>query len=50
MTLPAELYQIAVDAHAHAGMVRAIGVLRREPRSWMLDSVSLFEAVSAEDA
>jgi hypothetical protein len=49
MTLPAELYQIAVDAHARAGMVRAIGVLRREPRSWMLDSVSLFEAVSAED-
>jgi len=48
MTLPAELYQIAVDARA--GMVRAIGMLRREPRSWMLDSVSLFEAVSAEDA
>lgn len=50
MTLPAELYQIAVDAHARAGMVRVIGMLRREPRSWMLDSVSLFEAVSAEDA
>lgn len=42
--------QIAVDAHARAGMVRAIGMLRRERRSWMLDSVSLFEAVLVEDA
>lgn len=49
MTLPAELYQIAVDAHARAGMVRATGTLRRESRSWTLDAVASFEAVWAED-
>ena len=50
MTLPAKLCQIAVDAHARVGKVRAIGMLRRERRSWMLDSVSLFDVVLAEDA
>lgn len=52
MTLPAEMYQIAVDAHARARRVRAMGMLRREPRSWTLDSVTLFEAAPAtiEDA
>lgn len=29
MTLPADLDQIPVDAHARAGMVRAIGLLGR---------------------
>ena len=43
MTLPAELYQHAVDAHARAGRCVPLA------RSWMLDSVSLFEAVLAED-
>jgi len=31
-------------------MVRAIGMLRRERRSWILDSVSLFEVVLGDDA
>lgn len=50
MMLPAELYQIALDAHARARMVRAIGTLRHEARSWTLENVSVFEALAAEDA
>ena len=40
----------AVCALWRVGKVRAIGMLRRERRSWMLDSVSLFDVVLAEDA